>query len=91
MAVKRADRQARKDYRLAVAVAKAVTPGPLEGELRAGRLDAGRGSTWWAPTAVGWWIGVLFAIGSLCFTVGAAPGYVDRVGTPSTTMHATRR
>ena len=48
---------------------------------RAGRLDAGRGSTWWAPTAVGWWIGVLFAIGSLCFTVGAAPGYVDWVGT----------
>jgi len=48
---------------------------------RAGRLDAGRGSTWWAPTAVGWWIGVLFAIGSLCFTVGAAPSYVDWVGT----------
>ena len=48
---------------------------------RAGRLDAGRGSTWWAPTAVGWWIGVLFAIGSVCFAVGAAPGYVDWVGT----------
>ena len=48
---------------------------------RAGRLDAGRGSTWWAPTAVGWWIGVLFAIGSVCFTVGALPGYVGWVGT----------
>jgi hypothetical protein len=47
---------------------------------RAGRLDAGRGSTWWAPTAVGWWIGVLFAVGAACFTVGAAPGYVDWVG-----------
>jgi hypothetical protein len=46
-----------------------------------GRLDLGRGSTWWAPTAVGWWIGVLFAVGSLCFTVGAMPGYVDWVGT----------
>ena len=48
---------------------------------RPGRLDAGRGSTWWAPSAVGWWIGVLFAIGSLCFAVGALPGYVDWVGT----------
>ena len=43
-------------------------------------LDTGRGSTWWAPGAVGWWIGVLFAAGSLCFAVGAAPGYVDAVG-----------
>ena len=52
-----------------------------EHRKQAGRLDAGRGSTWWAPTAVGWWIGVLFAIGSVCFTVGALPGYVDWVGT----------
>lgn len=52
-----------------------------EHRKQAGRLDAGRGSTWWAPTAVGWWIGVLFAIGSLCFAVGALPGYVGRVGT----------
>ena len=37
-------------------------------------------STWWAPGAVGWWIGVLFAVGSLCFALGAAPGYVDAVG-----------
>ena len=22
-------------------------------------LDTGRGSTWWAPGAIGWWIGVL--------------------------------
>jgi hypothetical protein len=43
-------------------------------------LDTGRGSTWWAPGAVGWWIGVLFAVGSVCFAVGAAPGYVDAVG-----------
>jgi hypothetical protein len=43
-------------------------------------LDNGRGSTWWAPGAVAWWIGVLFAAGSLCFAVGAAPGYVDAVG-----------
>ncbi|MET0627344.1 MAG: hypothetical protein ABW033_02660 [Acidimicrobiia bacterium] len=43
-------------------------------------LDRRRTSTWWAPDAIGWWIGVLFAIGSLCFAVGAAPGYVDLVG-----------
>jgi hypothetical protein len=46
----------------------------------AGRLDAGVGSTWWAPTALGWWIGVLFAVGSVCFAIGALPGYVDLVG-----------
>lgn len=27
-----------------------------------------------------WWIGVLFAIGSLCFLVGPFPGFVDLVG-----------
>jgi hypothetical protein len=52
-----------------------------EHRKQAGRLDASRGSTWWAPTAVGWWIGVLFAVGSVCFTVGAMPGYVGWVGT----------
>jgi hypothetical protein len=48
---------------------------------QAGRFDAGRGSTWWAPTAMGWWIGVLFAVGSICFTIGPVPGFVDLVGT----------
>ena len=43
-------------------------------------LDTGQGSTWWAPGAVAWWIGVLFAAGSLCFALGAAPRYVDAVG-----------
>jgi hypothetical protein len=38
------------------------------------------GSTWWAPTARGWWIAVLFAVGSLLFAVGAIPGYVSAVG-----------
>lgn len=44
------------------------------------RLDRSRGSTWWAPGAVGWWIGVLFMIGSTCFALGALPGYIDAVG-----------
>lgn len=43
-------------------------------------LDTGQGSTWWAPGAVGWWIGVLFAGGSLCFALGAAPRFVNAVG-----------
>ena len=43
-------------------------------------LDSGTKSTWWAPGAIGWWIGILFAIGAVCFAAGAAPGYVDWVG-----------
>jgi hypothetical protein len=43
------------------------------------RTPAG-GSTWWAPGARGWWIAVLFAIGSLLFAVGSVPGYADGVG-----------
>jgi len=38
------------------------------------------GSTWWAPTARGWWIAVLFAVGSLLFALGAVPGYASAVG-----------
>ena len=44
------------------------------------RLDSGGGSVWWAPGAVAWWIGVLFAIGSACFAAGSMPGYVGLVG-----------
>ena len=39
------------------------------------------GSTWWAPRARGWWIAVLFAVGSLLFALGSLPGYVGAVGT----------
>ena len=45
--------------------------------LEAGPAD---GSTWWAPRARGWWIAVLFAVGSLLFALGAVPAYVDGVG-----------
>ena len=38
------------------------------------------GSTWWAPRARGWWIAVLFAVGSLLFAIGAVPGYASGVG-----------
>jgi hypothetical protein len=36
--------------------------------------------TWWAPHARGWWIGVLFAVGSALFALGAVPGYATGVG-----------
>ncbi len=38
------------------------------------------GSTWWAPGARGWWIGILFAVGSTAFALGAVPGYAVSVG-----------
>jgi hypothetical protein len=38
------------------------------------------GSTWWAPSARGWWIGVLFAVGSALFALGAVPAYAGAVG-----------
>ncbi len=38
------------------------------------------GSMWWAPKARGWWIAVLFAVGSLLFALGAVPGYASAVG-----------
>src|SRR5689334_23552394 len=43
-------------------------------------LRPAHGSTWWAPQARGWWIAVLFAIGSLLFALGAVPGYASAVG-----------
>ena len=41
---------------------------------------AAHGSTWWAPGARGWWIAVLFAVGSALFVLGALPAYATSVG-----------
>jgi hypothetical protein len=38
------------------------------------------GSTWWAPRSRSWWIGILFAIGSILFALGSVPGYAQAVG-----------
>jgi len=38
------------------------------------------GSTWWAPGALGWWMAVLFAIGSACFAAAAVPALADALG-----------
>ncbi|MEO0998255.1 MAG: hypothetical protein AAFX58_12125 [Pseudomonadota bacterium] len=35
---------------------------------------------WWAPAQLGWWIGVLFAVGASCFLVASVPAYVDAFG-----------
>ena len=43
-------------------------------------LEINKRSTWLAPGAVGWWIGVLFAIGSVCFALGSLPSYASYVG-----------
>jgi hypothetical protein len=42
--------------------------------------DVPAGSTWWAPGARGWWIAMLFAVGSLLFAAGAVPAYASAVG-----------
>ena len=34
----------------------------------------------WAPRGRAWWIGVLFAVGSVCFLVGPVPAFVHAVG-----------
>jgi hypothetical protein len=43
-------------------------------------------STWWAPRSRGWWIAVLFAIGSVLFALGALPAYAEAVGTTPTAI-----
>src|ERR1700689_1932452 len=50
------------------------------------RKHAGRvpgGSTWWAPFAMDWWMGVLFAVGSICFTLGSFLQYMEVASTPA--------
>jgi hypothetical protein len=44
------------------------------------------GSTWWAPRARGWWIAVLFAIGSILFALGSVPGYASAAGAVGDTV-----
>jgi hypothetical protein len=37
-------------------------------------------STWWDPGARGWWLAILFAVGSILFALGAAPGFASAAG-----------
>ncbi len=47
---------------------------------RAPGIARAGGLTWFAPRRASWWIGVLFAIGSVCFVLGPMPGFVQLVG-----------
>ncbi|MEX1295526.1 MAG: YrhK family protein [Candidatus Limnocylindrales bacterium] len=38
------------------------------------------GIPWWAPQRRGWWIAVLFMIGSLCFALGSVPAFASAIG-----------
>ncbi len=67
-----------------VTLIESERPGDLieRWESRRHRKQTGpvNGSTWWAPRARGWWIGILFAVGSILFALGAVPGYASLVG-----------
>jgi hypothetical protein len=43
-------------------------------------LEGNPTSTWYSPTSIGWWVGILFAIGASCFTLGTIPMYLNYVG-----------
>jgi hypothetical protein len=48
-----------------------------------GRADEHRRAVarpWWAPGALGWWIAVLFMVGSALFALGSFPPYADAAG-----------
>jgi predicted membrane protein len=38
---------------------------------RKARANGERRGVWWRPDRIGWWMGVLFAIGSACFAIAA--------------------
>jgi len=40
----------------------------------------GAASVWWQPRAIGWWIALLFAVGSACFAIGVVPAYAAASG-----------
>ncbi len=43
-------------------------------------LEGNPTSTWYSPSSIGWWVGILFAIGASCFVLGTIPGYINYVG-----------
>jgi hypothetical protein len=61
-----------------------MTEGPTTWEPRWIRKhppgDPHPDSIWWAPRSRGWWIAVLFAVGSSLFALGALPAYALGVG-----------
>ena len=47
---------------------------------RKGHEHVGAGTLWWQPRSIGWWIALLFAIGSFLFAIGVVPAYASAVG-----------
>lgn len=43
------------------------------------RIEARPHAVLWAPREIGWWVGVLFMIGSACFAVGSVPSLSEVV------------
>ena len=43
-------------------------------------LEGDPTSTWYSPSSIGWWVGILFAIGAACFALGTVPSYLNYVG-----------
>jgi hypothetical protein len=43
-------------------------------------LEGNAVNTWYSPNSIGWWVGILFAIGAFCFALGTAPEYLNLVG-----------
>jgi hypothetical protein len=66
------------DYRRPDGLLARLESRRLRKHARPGQSDPG---TWWAPHARGWWIGILFAVGSILFAAGAVPGYAGSLGT----------
>ncbi len=50
------------------------------GVAAAESLDRIRGVRWWSPLRRGWWIAILFMIGSACFALGSIPAFASWVG-----------
>jgi len=43
-------------------------------------VDRIRSIPWWSPMRRGWWIALLFMIGSACFAMGSLPPFAEAVG-----------
>jgi hypothetical protein len=48
--------------------------------------DRATESMWWAPQSRGWWIAILFGVGSILFALGALPLYASAVGPSATSI-----
>jgi hypothetical protein len=50
------------------------------GLVAAEAVDRVRAVEWWAPQRRGWWIAILFMVGSLCFALGSLPPIAAALG-----------